>query len=88
MTPEQETALITRFVRLAPAERCVTAAGGAADSITGTAANVVQVYEFACRSPESCSGWVLLPGRPATRYAMRYVDGAWQFDSDRRILAE
>jgi hypothetical protein len=88
LTAEQETALITRFVRLAPAERCVSAAQGLADAITGDPAQVVQVYQFACQGPELCSGWVAVPGAPATRYAMRFEGGAWRFDSDRRIVAE
>jgi len=88
LTPEQERELIARFVRLAPAERCVSATQGTADAITGEAAVVVQVYEFACQNPELCSGWVVMPGAPATRYAMRFEGGTWRFDSDRRIIAE
>jgi hypothetical protein len=88
LTAEQETALIARFVRLAPAERCIAAGQGTVDAITGESAQAVQVYEFACRTPELCSGWVAAPGAPATRYAMRFEGGAWRFDSDRRIVAE
>ncbi len=88
LSAEQERALIARFVRLAPAERCASAGQGAVDAITGEAAGVVQVYEFACAGPALCSGWVQAPGAPATRYAMRFEGGAWRFDSDRRILAQ
>jgi len=88
LSAEQEQALIVRFVRLAPAERCVSAAQGTVDAITGGPAQVVQVYQFACQSPELCSGWVAVPGAPATRYAMRFEGGVWRFDSDRRIIAE
>lgn len=88
LTAEQETALIARFVRLAPAERCASGGQGTVDAITGEAAQLVQVYEFACQNPELCSGWVAAPGAPATRYAMRFEGGAWRFDSDRRIIAE
>lgn len=88
LTDEQETALIARFVRLAPAERCIAAAPGTVDAITGEPAQAVQVYEFACQNPELCSGWVAAPGLPATRYAMRFEGGSWRFDSDRRIIAE
>jgi hypothetical protein len=88
LTAEQERELIVRFVRLAPAERCVSGAQGTVDTITGAAAAVVQVYEFACQNAELCSGWVQAPGAPATRYAMRFEGGAWRFDSDRRIVAE
>ena len=88
LTDVQERALIARFVRLAPAERCRLAGQGVVDAITGEAAQVVQVYDFACQSPELCSGWVQAPGAPATRYAIRFEGGAWRFDSDRRILAE
>src|SRR6187551_802099 len=88
LSAEQEQALIVRFVRLAPAERCISAARGAVDAITGAPAQVVQVYQFACQSAELCSGWVAVPGAPAARYAMRFEGGAWRFDSDRRIIAE
>ena len=88
LTAEQERALVARFVRLAPAGRCVSGAQGMVDAITGGVAHVVQVYEFACQGPGLCSGWVQAPGAPATRYAMRFEGGAWRFDSDRRIVAE
>ena len=88
LSAEQERALVARFVRLAPAGRCVSGAQGMVDAITGGVAHVVQVYEFACQGPGLCSGWVQAPGAPATRYAMRFEGGAWRFDSDRRIVAE
>ncbi|HEY6815916.1 MAG TPA: hypothetical protein VI168_10290 [Croceibacterium sp.] len=88
LSAAQETALIARFVRLAPAERCIAAGPGTVDAITGEAAQLVQIYEFACQSEALCSGWVAAPGTPATRYAMRFEGGAWRFDSDRRIIAE
>ena len=88
LTAEQERALIARFVRLAPAERCIAAGQGTVDAITGDPAHLVQVYEFACEGDGLCSGWVAAPGAPATRYAMRFEGGAWRFDSDRRIIAE
>ena len=56
LSDEQEEALILRFVRLAPAERCRAAVDGAwQDAITGELARVVQVYDFACRSDALCS---------------------------------
>ena len=88
LTDAQERALIARFVRLAPAERCIAAGQGTVDAITGEPAQVVQLYEFACRGTELCSGWVVTPGAPATRYAMRFEGGVWRFDGDRRIIAE
>ena len=88
LTAAQETALIERFVRLAPAERCIAAAQGTVDAITGEPALAVQIYQFACQNPDLCSGWAAVPGAPATRYAMRFEGGAWRFDSDRRIIAE
>jgi hypothetical protein len=88
LSAEQEQALIVRFVRLAPAERCRSGAQGMVDAITGGPAQVVQVYEFTCQNADLCSGWVTMPGAPATRYAMRFEDGTWRFDGDRRILAE
>jgi len=88
LTAEQEQALIVRFVRLAPAERCKPGEQGPVDAITGEPAALVQIYDFACTDANLCNGWVQLPGAPATRYAMRFEEGAWRFDSDRRILAE
>jgi hypothetical protein len=88
LTAEQEEALILRFVRLAPAARCRAHGSGVVDSITGEPARMVQVYEFACRSDTLCSGWAAVPGKPATRYAMRFDAGAWRFDADPRIIAE
>ena len=88
LTKEQEAALIARFVRLAPAGRCVEAATGTIDAITGDPAQHVQVYEFACPTASLCSGWVAVPGKPASRYAMRFEGGQWRFDGDLRIIAE
>ena len=88
LSAAQEQALIVRFVRLAPADRCQTGAQGPVDAITGDPAQVVQVYQFACQSAELCSAWVAVPGAPATRYAMRFEGGVWRFDSDRRVIAE
>jgi hypothetical protein len=89
LSAEQEEALILRFVRLAPAERCIEGASGEyRDAITGEPARTVRVYDFACREEAPCSGWVSAPGRPATRYTMRFVGGAWRFDGDQRIIAE
>ena len=76
LTDAQEKALLDRFVRLAPASQC------------GEDGAVVRVYEFACASETLCGGWAARPGVPATRYAMRFEDGAWRFDGDLRIIAE
>jgi hypothetical protein len=89
LTADQEEALILRFVRLAPADRCrETGGGGWSDAITGEPAQVVHVYDFACREEAPCRGWVTAPGKPAMRYTMRFVDGIWRFDADPRVIAE
>ena len=89
LSDEQEEALILRFVRLAPAERCRATDGGEwQDAITGEPARTVQIYDFACRSDTLCSGWAAVPGKPAMRYAMRFEGGVWRFDGDSRIIAE
>lgn len=88
LTAEQEEALIVRFVRLAPDERCKAQDGGTTDAITGAPAAVVEVYDFACASETLCGGWAALPGRPATRYAMQLEGGAWRVTGDSRIAAE
>lgn len=88
LTSEQEAALIVRFVRLAPASRCIAARDQWRDAITDEPAQVVQVYDFACRTPTQCTGWVTAPGSPAKRYAMQFENGAWRFTADPRLLAE
>jgi hypothetical protein len=89
LSAEQEEALILRFVRLAPADRCRAAEDGTwRDAITGDIAQTVRVYDFACREEAPCSGWAQVPGRPATRYTLRFEGGAWRFDGDPRIIAE
>jgi len=88
LSAEQEEDLIVRFVRLAPASRCVAAGNGWRDAITEAAAQVVEVYDFACRTPAQCAGWVSAPGSPAARYAMRFEGGAWRFTRDPRLIAE
>jgi hypothetical protein len=88
LSAEQEEALITRFVRLAPASRCTAAGGGWRDAITEEPAQVVEVYDFACRARDRCIGWVAAPGSPARRYALRFEDGLWRFTADPRVIAE
>lgn len=88
LAAEQEEALITRFVRLAPASRCVAAAADWRDAITGEPAQVVQLYDFACSAQGQCTGWVAAPGSTAKRYAMRFEAGEWRFTADPRIVAE
>ena len=88
LSDEQEEALIVRFVRLAPASRCVAAGSGWTDAITEQPAQVVEVYDFACQSPSQCRGWVSAPGSPAARYAMQFDAGEWRFTRDPRLIAE
>lgn len=88
LTAEQEQALIVRFVRLAPAARCRTEGNGRVDTLTGGPAAAIEVYDFACRDETQCTGWASVPGRPATRYALRFEQGAWRIDGDTRIIAE
>ena len=88
LSAEQEKELIARFVRLAPASRCRAQGNGHVDAITGETAGVIELYDFACREPEACAGWIAAPGAPATRYAMRFEAGRWRFTSDRRLIAE
>jgi hypothetical protein len=87
LSAEQEQALISRFVRLAPASRCAAEGEGWRDTRTGAPAQVIEVYDFVCREPLRCTGWAIAPLRPATRYAMHYEDGAWRFTADLRMIA-
>ncbi len=88
LSATQEAALIARFVRLAPASRCRAQGGGYVDAITGAPAQAVEVYDFVCRSPDACTGWVSAPGSPAKRYALSYEGGEWRFAADPRLLAQ
>lgn len=88
LTAEQEEALILRFVRLAPGERCRPEGSGRVDAITGAPAAAVEIYDFACAGDTLCGGWASVPGTPATRYAMRFEQGAWRVTGDTRIVAE
>lgn len=88
LTVDEEQALMARFVRLAPLARCRTGPDGPIDSIVGTRAEVIELYEFACTDAAHCLGWINRPGRPATRYAMEWQDGAWRFASDARLISE
>jgi len=88
LSDEQEEALIIRFVRLAPASRCVAAGSGWRDAITEEPAQVIEVYDFVCRTPTQCTGWVAAPGSPAKRYALRFESGIWRFTADLRLIAE
>lgn len=88
LTAGQEEALILRLPRLAPAARCRAVGAAFEDTITRKPAAVVQVYEFACRDAANCTGWAMLPGRPATQYTMIFTGSAWQFTGDRRLLAQ
>jgi hypothetical protein len=88
LSDEQEEALIVRFVRLAPASRCVAAGSGWHDAITEQPAQVVEVYDFTCQSATQCRGWVAAPGSPAARYAMRFDADEWRFTRDPRLSAE
>lgn len=88
LTAEQEEALIARFPRLAPRDRCETRGAGQADAITGERAVLVQVYGFECSDAANCSAWVSRPASPAMRYEMRFAGSAWRFTGDRRVLAD
>lgn len=83
----QEEALMARFPRLAPRDRCEQAPG-LMDRITGERAVLLQAYGFTCSDPDHCTGWTNAPGRPATRWTMQWQDGAWTFASDRRLIAQ
>ena len=87
LTAEQERELIARFVRLAPAARCLAAAGGPIDAITREPAALVQVYDVR-QADTATTAWAAVPGAPAIRYTMRFDNGAWRFDSDPRLIAE
>ena len=88
LSAEEEQALIARFPRLAPRERCETQDPPPEDGITGERAVVIQVYGLECSDPAQCTGWAARPGSPAMRYTMRFEEGTWRFEGSRRLLAE
>lgn len=88
LTPAQEEALIARFPRLAPRERCETDVPPPSDEFTGERAVLVQVYGFECADSAHCTAWVSRPGHPAARYAQTFKGSAWSFAGDPRGVAE
>jgi len=88
LSAAQEEALIARFARLAPRERCSTDVPPPSDGFTGERAVVVQVYGLECSDAAHCAAWVLRPGSSAVRYTMTFDSGAWKFAGDKRILAD
>jgi len=87
LQPSDEEALMARFPRLAPRDRCQLDERWT-DRITGERAVLLQAYSFACADADHCTGWINARRRPATRWTMVWQDGAWQFASDRRMVAE
>jgi hypothetical protein len=83
---DEEKSLIARFPRLAPLDRCKPAGAVYVDAVTGTAAQIVQIYDFACDTQASCSAWANVPGHPSTRYQLRWQDGSWRFAADLRLI--
>ena len=88
LTAGQEEALIARFPRLAPRERCATEVPPPEDEFTGERAVLVQVYGLECTDAAHCAAWVSRPGSPAARWTIVYEGDAWRFSGDRRILGE
>jgi len=88
LTAAQEQALIARFPRLAPRDRCVTDVPPPSDEFTGERAVVVRVYGLECSDAAHCTAWVARPGSAAMRYTMTFEGSAWSFAGDKRIVAE
>jgi len=92
LPPEQETALITRFPKLAPLSRCTKSRAAWQDSENEQPALVFAIYNFSCASATNCSGWASYTAgataAPSSLYRMRYEGGRWQFERDRRRIAE
>ena len=81
LNARQEQALIARFPRLAPLERC-QGSGGNSDAITGERAEVLRIEAFSCSNGDTCSGWVATPDGANARYVMRWGIGGWRFVRD------
>ena len=92
LPPDQETALVARFPRLAPFARCTWAQGGWRDTESDEPALVFTIHNFACASETACSGWASYTAgattSPSTLYRMAYEGGRWTFERDRRLIAQ
>ena len=92
LPPEQETALIARFPRLAPFSRCAWREGGWRDARTGEPALVFTIHGFTCESAEQCRGWASYTAgatsSPSALYRMTYRSGRWNFERDLRLIME
>ena len=92
LPPDQETALIARFSNLAPFSRCVWSGTGWSDVETGDPALVFTVHNFSCEDETECRGWADYTAgntaAPAALYTMRYAEGRWWFERDRRLIME
>jgi len=88
LTAAQEQALIVRFPRLAPRDRCETDVPPPSDEFTGERAVVVRVYGLECSDAAHCTAWVARPGSAAMRYTMTFENSVWSFAGDKRIVAE
>ena len=88
----RETDLIARFPQLAPMARCKNTDEGWQHSLTGQAAMVFTIHEFACASDTRCSAWGGYRsngGNSMSYYYSGEWDGErWQFTRDMRIIAE
>lgn len=78
----QEQALIARFPRLAPRERCATQVPPPEDQFTGERAEVVQVYGMECSGPTNCAAFVAREGGTPMQYTLVFDQGAWAFRDD------
>ncbi len=92
LPPEQETALLTRFARLAPLARCTWGAQGWRDAESEVAALVFTIHSFTCAGETSCSGWASYTAgsapAPSALYRMAFAGGRWSFERDLRLIAE
>jgi hypothetical protein len=92
LPPEEETALIARFERLAPFARCTWTASGWQDSESGEPALVFTIHSFTCSSETKCTGWASYTAgavaAPSALYRMTYGEGRWAFERDLRLLAQ
>ncbi len=89
---DHETALIARFPRLAPFDRCEWQEGAWRDRASGEPALVFTIHSFECSGEEQCQAWAGYTASATSSlsalYRMRFEDSRWSFERDRRMIME
>ena len=92
LPPEDERALMMRYVRLSPMSRCVRQGPSLIDGETREPALLFQLHSFTCADSEHCTGFSGYEAgdqqSPTSLYRMTWDGAAWQFQRDQRLLGD